>query len=569
MNNWRFITDLLDTSANEFPESIVFKDSSGRTTTYASARDLTVDLAKGLVLSGIAAGDRVGLIGERNSSEWCMNYLAILRMGSVVVPLDPGLKDDELKSMLQDCAALSVICSGSQVETFKRIKGDVSSLETIIATEVSGSFGVPKTTDLIEMGRGQDIKFPVTNPDKLAVLIYTSGTTGKPKGVMLSHGNIVSDVIAVHEMLHFTPDDVFLSILPLHHTFECTCGFLTPMSKCCRIVFARSYKSTEIVEDLRDNGVTVMCGVPLLFEKMYIGFKRRIGRSSALNRAIFRLLFWISSRGLKKFSYRGKILFASLRKKAGLSHLRMLVSGGAALPFEVGEFFNAIGICLVQGYGLTETSPVLTVSPVERNRFESIGLPFPGVEMRIDDPDDTGLGEIVARGPMVMKGYYNSSAATDEVLKGGWFFTGDIGRVDDEGYFYIAGRSKNMIVSAAGKNIYPEEIEELLDQSPYILESMVLGKKASGSGAEDVIAIIVPDREYISQAEPDSASPGIGSIDEIIHSEVASVCSRLADFKRIKKYYIRTEELPKTSTRKIKRSLEIDDEGNLLERSRV
>ncbi len=566
MNNWQFITDLLDTSADDFSENILFKDTSGKTTTYATARAMTIDLARGLVLSGVAAGDRVGLTGERNSSEWCISYLAILRMGGVVVPLDSGLKDNELKSMLQDCSATCVICSGGQVETFKRIRKDLPSLETVVATESSGSFGAPKIADLLEKGRGQDIRFPAMEPDRLAVLIYTSGTTGKPKGVMLSHRNIISDVAAVHKTLRFVPDDVFLSILPLHHTFECTCGFLLPMSRGCSIVYARSYKSTEILEDLRDNCVTIMCGVPLLFEKMYIGFKRKINRSSALNRLIFRLLFWVSSRGLRKFSYRGRTLFASLRKKAGLTKLRMFVSGGAALPHVVGEFFNAIGIYLVQGYGLTETSPVLSVNPLERNKFESIGLPLSGVEMKIDNPDDKGMGEIIVRGAMVMMGYYNNPESTDEVLRDGWFFTGDIGRVDDDGYFYIAGRSKNVIVSASGKNIYPEEIEALLDQSPYILESLVLGKKLPDSNAEDVIAIIVPDQEFISQFESNGDA---SSTDEIIRAEVMSVCSRLADFKRIKKYYIRTEELPKTSTRKIRRSLEIDDKGNLLEKSRI
>ena len=568
-DKWELIGDLLESSSRRFHNKSLFRDSSGKIVTYEEAGNLVDDLARGLVLSGCAAGEKIGLLSDRNSSIWCVGYLAILRIGAVVVPLDSGLKPDELTSMLNDCDASGALCSGKAVEMFKKIRKDVASLEWIAALDRSGSFGVEWIGDIIGKGKGQTIKFPQIDPGSLAVLIYTSGTTGKPKGVMLSHANIVSDVKAIHKTLHFTPDDTFLSILPLHHTFECTCGFLTPMSNGCTIVFARSYKSNELVEDMRDNHITVMCGVPLIFEKMYLGLKRRIAKSSSLGKTLFKMFFSISSIGLKRYANWGRVLFRSLRKKAGMDSIRMLVSGGAALPYEVGRFFNAIGVVTLQGYGLSETSPVLSVNPPDRNRIDSIGPPLNGVEMHIDNPDDHGIGEIVVKGPMVMMGYYRNRAATDEVLKDGWFFTGDLGRIDSEGYFYVTGRSKNVIVSSAGKNIYPEEVEMLLNTSPYILESLVLGSKSSGSKAEEVNAVIIPDRDFIMQAEDIQGHHENRSVEKIIGDEVKSVCSRLADFKRIKKYYIREEELPKTTTRKIKRFLEIDDSGNLLERKKV
>jgi len=565
----RHIYGLLEQSAQDYHDRTLFKDASGKTTNYRDAVSMMHALARGLLLSGLTTGDRIALYGERNSSSWCISYLAILRMGGVVVPLDPGLKKSELESLLTDCGASGVICSGSKVEDFKQLRQEIEAFETIISLDSGSSFGVTSNDELIRKAERENIKLTDSDPEKLAILIYTSGTTGKPKGVMLSHWNIVSDILAVHQTLEFYPEDVFLSILPLHHTFECTAGFLTPMSKGCSIIFARSLKSAEIVEDMRENKATIMCGVPLVFEKMHISFKRKIGKSSVFNKWLFKTLYSISKFGLNRHSYWGRTLFGSLRRKAGVDKLRMLVSGGAALAYDVGEFFNAIGLTLVQGYGLSETSPVLSVNPVERNKWESIGPPLTGVDMHIDNPDSSGVGEIVARGPMVMLGYYNDDEATNAVLQNGWFFTGDIGQMDDEGYFHITGRSKNVIVSAAGKNVYPEEIEMLLNASPYILESLVLGRRQKNSAAEDVTAVIVPDRDFIMQHEDLEGHEEMRSAEDLIEREVKTVCAHLADFKRIKKYYIRQEELPKTTTRKVKRFLELDNYGNLVERQRV
>ncbi len=564
----KHIFGLLENSAERYPERILFKDASGRETRYSEAATRAHALAKGLVLSGLAASDRIALYGERNSSSWCISYLAILKLGAVVVPLDPGLKESELTSLLSDCSAAGVICSGNKVDDFKRIRRRIDTPETIISLDSGSGFGVASIEDLIRKAKRENIRFTEPDPHELAVLIYTSGTTGRPKGVMLSHWNIVSDILAVHQTLAFYPEDVFLSILPLHHTFECTAGFLTPMSKGCKVVFARSLKSAEIVEDIRENKATIMCGVPLVFEKMYISFKRKIGRSSALRKWLFRTLYSISRLGLKRYSYWGQGLFRSLRHKAGLESLRLLVSGGAALSHDVGEFFNAIGLTLVQGYGLSETAPVLSVNPIERNKWGSIGPPLNGVEMRIDNEDAHGIGEIVVKGPMVMLGYYNDPGSTREVLHSGWFFTGDVGHVDSDGYFHITGRSKNVIVSAAGKNIYPEEIEMMLNSSPYIIESLVLGRRQK-SGAEDVTAVIVPDLEFILQREDLDGHVERQSTHELIEREVRTICTRLADFKRIKKFYIREDDLPKTTTRKVKRFLEIDESGKLVERRRI
>jgi long-chain acyl-CoA synthetase len=568
-NNWKLINDLLNSSAEKYPDKIVFKDSSGRTTTYDSARQSVDNLAHGLVSVGIRAGDKIGLLGEHNCSDWCISYLAILRIGAVVVPLDPSLKIGELVALLSNCEASGIISSVKAIEDLQSIKGDIPSLKHIILLDQEKSQSASSLGNLIDKGKEQTHSFPQVEPGSMAVLIYTSGTTGKPKGVMLSHTNIVTNIMAVHKRLHFNNTDVTLSILPLHHTFECTCGFLNSVALGLTVVFARSYKSNELLEDIRDNNVSFMCGVPLLYEKMYLGFKRKIAKSPILKRMFFKTFNTAASFGLKLNQLWGTALFRSLRTKAGLSSLRMLISGGAALPVKVSHFFNTIGIPMLQGYGLSETSPVIAVNSVEQNKLSSIGRPLDGVEVQIDRPDPHGRGEIVVKGPMIMLGYYKDDDETSKVLKDGWFSTGDIGRIDSDGYMYITGRSKNVIVSSAGKNIHPEEIEVLLNESPYILESLVLGRKVPDSTAEDIIAVIVPDREIIQQEQESGRLKDQISLNDIIQTEVTSVCSRLADFKRIKKHYICYEELPKTTTRKIKRSLEIDADGNLFEKKRI
>jgi long-chain acyl-CoA synthetase len=564
--NSELIYDLLDTASKALPDKILFKDSGGRTVSYGEARQLVDNLAAGLMLEGFQVEDRICLIGEQNNSDWCISYLAILKMGAVVVPLDPGLKIGELAVLLKDCEASGIISGGKTIDRFKRLKADIPSLKKIYVLDGGESHAPSSLRDLITMGQGQIPATARVDPDSLAVLIYTSGTTGRPKGVMLSHANILSDLRAIHKRLAFNSDDVVLSILPLHHTFECTCGFLNSISLGLKIVFARSYKSNELLEDIRANKISYMCGVPLLYEKIYYGIKRKIAKSSFVKRGIFKTLFSISSLGRKLKRPWNKRLYRSMREKAGLESLRLLVSGAAALPYEVSRFFNTIGIALMQGYGLSETSPVLSVNSPELIKFASIGKPLDDVEVRIDKTDSEEEGEIIVRGPMVMLGYYNNAPETAKVLRDGWFYTGDIGRMDKDGFLYITGRSKNVIVSAAGKNIHPEEIETLLNESPYIRESLVLGRKIAGSNAEEVAAVIVPDTEAFDQMSGTGSDKEQRSLSNIILAEVNSACSRLADYKRIKKHYIYYDELPKTTTKKIKRCLEIDEHGNLYER---
>lgn len=563
------ISDLLDQAAEALPQKTLFKDSSGRTISYGQAKQIVDDLAIGLCLEGYKIGDRICLIGTKNSSDWCICYLAILKIGAVVVPLDSSLKAEELAILLKDCEASGVISSDSKLNIFERLKPDLPSLRNIFLLDCFDSNRSSSLYHLIVRDKSQTITYPQINPKSLAVLIYTSGTTGKPKGVMLSHENIISDLRAIQKRLIFSTNDVILSVMPLHHTFECTCGFLNSISLGLKIVFARSYKSNQLLEDIRKNEVSYMCAVPLLYEKMYRSMKRKINNSRSARRLMFAILFSVSRLG-RRFNHNwGKRVFRSLRKNVGIDSLHMLVSGGAALPKNVSHFFDALGIPLLQGYGLSETSPVISVNSPQHNRFASVGRPLDSVEVRIEKTNEDREGEIIVRGPMVMLGYYNNGYDTAKVLANEWFFTGDIGYLDKDGFLYITGRSKNVIVSAAGKNIHPEEIEALLCESSYILEALVLGRKIRGSNIEEITAVIVPDTGAIQGVQGHEPSSKKQLIGDIIQAEVSSVCSRLADFKRIEKYYICQDGLPKTSTNKLKRCLEIDENGRLIEKRSI
>ncbi len=530
-----------------------WKDGKFYSYNYAEFDSKVTLFSKGLNSLGIDKGDKVGLLSE-NRPEWGMAYLGILSSGGIVVPLDPLLKCSELEVLIKDSGMKGLITSGKFIAEIFQTTKKIPDFEFLICMDEKKEKGVFSFSEVSGKGNENKSKLHEVLPDDVAVIIYTSGTTGKSKGVMLTHKNILSDVWGTKEALELFPEDNFLSVLPLHHTLECTAGFLIPLSGGSRVTYARSLKSKEILEDIKNAGATLLIGVPLLYEKLFTGLRKNIQKKSFLTRTSFKLCFSFVKIFKKLTGINlGKAIFKNLREKAGLSCIRILISGAAPLPAMIPECFDLLGIKFLQGYGLTETSPVLTLSPYNKPKYSSVGKSIPGAELKIFEPDKNGVGEIITKGDMVMKGYYNNKEETDKILKDGWLFTGDLGWKDKEGYFYIAGRRKNVIVSSAGKNIYPEEIENQLLQSPFILEALVLGKKVV-EGVEEVEAIIVPNYEYLQQISGDQIRDE-EKIRLLIKDEIAKCCEGIADYKRVKHFQIRKEEFEKTSTRKIKRFL--------------
>ena len=523
-------------------DRIAFKahGGKGKKYSYKEALDMVTRFGAGLQLE-CPGESEMGLLSE-NRPEWSISYLAILSAGKTVVPIDVHLKPDEIKHIIEHSKIKTLIVS-EKVE--KAYPEDCPKVRLISFSEKSPNiwkeyFRLKTKSAQIDSGN-------------VASLIYTSGTTGAPKAVMLTHANLLSNLHSIEQCLKFDEHDVFLSVLPLHHTFENTCGFLTPINYGCRIVYARSLKSKEIVEDIKLNGVTIMCGVPLLFEKMYISIMHKINGAGIFKRVMFKLLFTLSSSAWKFKLHWGHFLFKSMRKSAGLGSVRLFVCGGAPLPSRIAAFFNLIGFTFLEGYGMTECSPVISVNRPESNIFGSVGPVLPGVEVKINQPDEQGVGEIIVRGSSVTPGYKNNPEKTAELIRDGWLYTGDLGKFA-QGHLWITGRAKNLIISAAGKNIYPEEIEEKLMLSPFILEALILGQKKEGRQGEEVKAIIVPDLEQFTlHFQMPADKPDLVKINSIISQEVAKTNAAMSDYKRIASYDLRLSELEKTSTKKVKR----------------
>jgi len=553
------ITGLLDRSVKLFASQMALHAHDGKKfqgITYSELGEKARSFGHGLMEMGLEKGESVALVSE-NRPEWGIAYLGILFAGAVTVPLDSALKPSELKHILRESKAKMVVASSRYLSDMEEALAEIGSLQKVVSMDNEQRENVVPFQTVIENGDQTSKELSYPNEEDLASLIFTSGTTGSSKGVMLTHRNIVSDIWGIFQVLDIYPEDNFLSVLPLHHTFECTCGFLVPLAAGAEIYYARSLKSKQLMEDIKETRATLMIAVPLLFEKMLNGLRKGIKKKSALTQFLFNTNLGLCGTARKVLGLNpGKVLFKGLREKAGLSSLRLFVCGGAPLSPEIAEVFDLLGIRFLQGYGLTETSPVLTVNPFHRPKYASVGPAIPGAELKIVDPDENGVGEIAARGEVVMTGYFHNEKATSEAFKDDWFLTGDSGWKDKDGYFYVTGRKKDMIVTRAGKNIYPEELEYQLNKSPFILESLVLGRRVGTGKGEEPYAIIVPDYEYFDHvAEAEKTEFDEKKIEQTVKEEIAKCCSHIADYKRIKGFEIREEEFEKTSTRKIKRYL--------------
>ncbi|MDZ4722847.1 MAG: AMP-binding protein [candidate division Zixibacteria bacterium] len=531
-------------SAELYEDTILFKADGGRgqSYTYSGVKERVQRLSAGLMSDSYIDQPEIGLLSE-NRPEWGIAYLAILAAGKTVVPIDSNLKENEIMHIVRHSGIKSLFIAESFEPLFQKM-------------EKSPSLFVMSNDSDQSWSRLESLRPSTRNISRqnVAVLIYTSGTTGSPKVVMLTHANILHNLQGISQAIPFDRQDIFLSILPLHHTFEATCGFLTPLMAGASIVFARSLKSKEILEDISANGITVMCGVPLLYDKMYHSMMRSINAAPTIKKILFKVLFFISGAGWGLGLHLGKPLFSSLRKKAGLQSIRMFVSGGAALHAEVARFFNFIGFDFFQGYGMTECSPVISMNKPGDIKFGSVGKPLPNLEVRMEPVGDSDVGEILIRGGSVTPGYKDNPGLTKETVRDGWLHSGDLGCFRG-GHLWITGRAKNVIISSAGKNIYPEELEEKLLASPYVMEVVVVGRTKSGKQGEEPVALIIPDIDLFSAEFGEELKGDMGTIRKVISGVVSASNQQLSDYKRIADFEIQLSELEKTSTKKIKRHI--------------
>jgi long-chain acyl-CoA synthetase len=510
--------------------------------TYLELSRKARDLSDYLIHWGLNRGDRVSILSE-SRPEWGIAYFATIRAGGVLVPLDVKLTSTEIVSILTDSAPRVFFVSPEQAEKAVALKALVPSIEVIILLDPDPVSGLPPYHELRSprtfRGRNRDVQ-------ETALLIYTSGTTGNPKGVMITFGNLIYQVRNFNEILDLDDDDMYLSILPLNHLFELTGGFIGVLHAGGGICYSSSLQPQEITRIMREKKITGMITVPLFLKLLKLGIEKEIRKMSESRQRMFRLCYrlarWVPSYSLRK------LLFYPLQRQLG-GRMKGFISGGAPLDLEVGEFFDRIGIPVYQGYGLTETSPVVSVNTPQHNRFGSVGRPLKGVSVEILKKEGELEGEIVTRGPHIMKGYYRRPDLTAEVIDElQWFHTGDLGRLDKDGYLYITGRIKNMIVLGGGKKVQPEEVEACLSQSLLFKEICVTGIRTRDT--EEVTAAIVPSDALLEEYRDDPAQ-----LEVVIKKEVAKFSTDLAHYKRPSKIFLHPGELPKTATRKIKRLL--------------
>jgi long-chain acyl-CoA synthetase len=514
--------------------------------TYAELRSTAESIAAWLVARGIQPGARIAILAE-NHPRWVAAYLGIIAAGGAAVPLDTAYHFDQVAKLLRDSGASFMFCDFKHFEVAQKA---VAGLDVPLVLTESGPH--PETVSdldsIISQTPANFSRVP-RGPDDLASLLYTSGTTADPKGVMLTHANLLGEAEAVFAWAQIGPNDAVLGVLPLFHVLSQMANLLLPLVAGTRVVYLSTLNTTELLRALRERNITAFAVVPQFFYLIHDRIFKEVSQKGALTRFAFGWMRRITVLGRKLGFNPGRVLFRRIHNLFG-KRMRLLVTGGSRFDPKIARDFYSLGIDVLQAYGLTETSGGAFVNPPDDNVIGSVGKPLKGVEARIIEPQasDDGSpasGEIVMRGPIVMKGYWNRPEATADVLKDGWLHTGDLGYIDPRGNLFITGRKKEVIILANGKNIYPEEIETHYLQSPFIKEVCVMGMEGT-AGSEKLYAVIVPNFEVLRQRKVVNAK-------EVIRFDVEGLSAKLASTKRISGYEIWQEDLPRTTTRKLKR----------------
>ncbi len=525
-----------------------------RTITHKEFREDINALGTALINLGLK-DKRVAVISD-NRYEWGVAYLATVTGVGIVVPLDKSLPENEIESLIIRSEVEAIIYSNKYDSVMNRMKEEKNTnIKYFISMDLEKGENeiyaqkelIQKGKKLIEEGNTEFLDAKIDS-EGMGIMLFTSGTTAMSKAVMLSHKNICANLMDIAATIKVDENDRFLSFLPLHHTFECTVGFLYPISKGGSIAFCEGIR--HIADNIKEYQITAMISVPILFETMYKKVMKGIekkGKLETVKKGIkisqFLLKFGIDIR---------KIIFREIHDNLG-GKARLFVAGGAALDPEAEKGFNELGFTMYQGYGLTESSPVIATEDDKYRRLGSIGKALPNIEVKIDNPNEEGIGELLAKGPSIMLGYYNNEEATKETLEDGWMHTGDLAKIDKDGYIFISGRKKFVIVLKNGKNIYPEELETLINKIEGVKESFVYGKPED-DGDYKICSKIVYDKDLIQDIYGTNDEE---ELKQLIWQEVKKVNKTMPTYKYIREISVTDEELIKTTTQKIKRFEEI------------
>ena len=505
-------------------------------------------IARGLLAAGLVKGDRVCLWAE-NRPEWMTVWLSAAIAGIVIVPVDFLCSEKECANILTITGSKAFFHSAKKQSFADSLAAQGISIPTRVnlTSEAYSSFG--------SSAGGISLSKEISGQDPVSI-VFTSGTTGFAKGVTLSHNGIIANANAAVLSLRAYPYDVFINVLPLHHTYPTTCSFIAPFTVGAATIIVEKLIGSVVVDDIRDGKGTFLIAVPLLYDKVMTAIDKRYRALPGILQAVLNVFRAISlaeaKRGRIGF---GRSFFKFIRKKAGLHSIRMMVAGGGPLSLKTAEFFDSFGFNIVHGYGTSENSPLISVNTPWHKRNASVGLPVKYTDIKILDPDKNGVGEIAAKSPSIMLGYYNNPEATAEVITSdGWLKTGDLGYRDKKGFIYINGRQKNLIVSSGGKNIYPEEIEAHFSSSGIIAEILVIGRKEKEHGGEQIFAVVVPNYENIKSSHPGKEGDN-EFIRGLIKKEIEQANRGLVGYKKISDFAIRKEPFEKNAQQKIRRFL--------------
>ena len=553
------LKDMLKKSGEAFGDrpAYVFKteeEGKFKEITHKEFREDINDLGTASIHLGLK-GKRVAVISD-NRYEWGVGYLAVATGVGVIVPLDKALPDNEIESLMKRSEIEAIIYSNKYdtIMNFVKEQGNTNVKYFISMDLNKKEEDIYSLKELMETGKklieegNREFLDAKIDAETMGIMLFTSGTTAMSKAVMLSHKNICANLMDIASVIKLVPEDRMLSFLPLHHTFECTVGFLYPISKGCSIAFCEGLR--HIADNIKEFQITAMISVPILFEGMYKKVMKSIekkGKLETVKKGIkisnFLLKFGIDIR---------RKIFKEIHDNLG-GKVRLFVAGGAALDPETEKGFNALGVRTLQGYGLTESSPVIAAEDDKYQRLGSIGKAFPSLDVKIEHPNEEGIGELLAKGPSIMLGYYNNEEATKETLEDGWLHTGDLARIDEDGYIFISGRKKFVIVLKNGKNIYPEELETLVNKIDGVKESFVYGRPEE-DGDYKICSKIVYDKELVEDIYGTKEEE---KLKELIWQEVKKVNKTMPAYKYIREISLTDKDLIKTTTQKIKRFEEI------------
>ena len=517
--------------------------------THAEVREMVDALGTALISLGLK-GKRVAVIGE-NRYEWEIAYLSVVCGTGIVVPLDKSLPENELESLIERSEVEAIFYTQKYSKAVEKIKfSENNKLKHLICMDFENhNEGIYSQKELIERGRNlikegnREFLDAEINPEEMNMMLFTSGTTSKSKVVKLSHKNICTNLMDLGSILDVTSEDTLLSVLPIHHVFECTVGFLFSLYNGAQTVFCDGLR--HIVENLKEYEVSVMACVPAIYERIFMMIRKNLEKQGKLEETL-----------KNEEKYRElpigekKEIFKEIHEMIG-GKVKLFISGAASLDPKIEERYRLLGINLVQGYGLTETSPVVAIGTNKYYKTGSIGKTVPSVEAKLVNENEEGIGELIVKGPSVMMGYYEDEKATNEVIKDGWFYTGDLARIDKEGYIYICGRKKSVIVLKNGKNIFPEEMENLVNKIEGVTESFIFGKQLSEDKENIKINVkIVFDRKTVEDVYKVKTDE---EIYEAISTKIKEINKTMPKYKAIRGMILTETPLIKTTTNKIKR----------------